>query len=80
IELVTCWLHCFRDATTQMLATKHSTLSSTHAVFKGLQDELAKNLQELPDSAPSGIHNSLVSVHRKLSDYYYKFDQSPYYI
>jgi sulfur relay (sulfurtransferase) DsrC/TusE family protein len=33
IKLVTQWLKAFRSATTQMSITKHSTLSSTHAIF-----------------------------------------------
>ena len=80
IALITKWLHYFRDAMTQMSSTKNLTLSSTHAVFKGPQDELAKNLAELLDSAPSYLQNALVNSHAKLSDYFYTYDQSPYYI
>jgi hypothetical protein len=80
IETVTNWLRHFRDATTQMSATKHTTLSSVHAIFKGLQDALAHNLHELPDMASGKLREGLIASHRKLSDYFYKFDQSPYYI
>ncbi|KAJ7605042.1 hypothetical protein DFH06DRAFT_1068052, partial [Mycena polygramma] len=36
-------------------------------------------LRELPINTPSVLRNGLVEAHRKLSDYYYKFDQSPHY-
>ncbi|KIJ52916.1 hypothetical protein M422DRAFT_155671, partial [Sphaerobolus stellatus SS14] len=78
IEVVTTWLKTFRAATTQMSATKHSSLSSTHAVFKGLQDNLKDFLCKLPNTASPQIRQALVASHHKLSDYFYKFDQSPY--
>ncbi|KIJ35069.1 hypothetical protein M422DRAFT_181341 [Sphaerobolus stellatus SS14] len=78
IILVTDWLRAFRDATTEMSATKHSTLSSTHTIFKGLQDHLAKQLAMLPDTAPKEVCDGLLDLHRKLSNYFYKIDQSPY--
>lgn len=78
IALITRWLKTFRDMTTQISATKHATLSSTHGVFKGLQDHLAQSLAELPDSVPSRISNVLIAPHLKLSDYFWKVDQSPY--
>jgi hypothetical protein len=72
------WLKYFRDATTQMSATKQCTLSSTHAVFKGLQDSLALNLKQLPAYAPPQLRRALLQAHEKLSDYFFKFDQSPF--
>lgn len=81
IKLVTGWLKSFRSATTQMSATKHSTLSSTHAIFRGLQESLRAALTELPNSANLQIRDALIASHLKLSDYYYKFDAgSPFYV
>ncbi|KAK0471747.1 hypothetical protein IW261DRAFT_1320173, partial [Armillaria novae-zelandiae] len=48
IELVTGWLKTFHSATTQMSTTKISMLSTTHAIFWGLQDHLKKVLRSLP--------------------------------
>ncbi|TFK58318.1 hypothetical protein BDN72DRAFT_782240, partial [Pluteus cervinus] len=80
IRTVMIWLKAFRSATTQMSATKLPMLSSTHAIFRGLQEELRKGLATLPDTLPSNIKTGLMNAHRKLSDYYYKIDQSPFYI
>lgn len=80
IALVMKWLKSFWSATTQMSTTKTSMLSTTHAIFRGLQDDLRQSLAELPDSAPAILKTSLMKAHRKLSDYYTKFDESPYYI
>lgn len=55
ITLITQWLQAFCDATTQMSAIKHLTLSSTHTVFKGLQDHIAEHICELPSSASPQI-------------------------
>jgi hypothetical protein len=62
-----------------MSTTKRPTLSFTHAIFRGLQEDLRTSLKELPFSTPSVLRNGLLEAHRKLSDYYYKMDQSPYY-
>jgi hypothetical protein len=78
INLVCDWLKHFRDATTQMSATKQCTLSSTHAVFKSLQDSLTQNLKQIPSFYPARLRNALLQSHEKLSDYFFKFDQSPY--
>ena len=40
IELVATWLKSFQAATTQMSMTRTPMLSTTHAVFHSLQDEL----------------------------------------
>jgi hypothetical protein len=80
IALVTKWLKSFRSATTQMSTTKCSMLSSTHAIFRGLQEDIRNSLAELPDGAPAKLKMSLMKAHRKLSDYYTKLDESPYYI
>lgn len=79
IELVTEWLKVFRAATTEMSRTKKPMLSSTHAIFRGLQEHLRNILRNLPSSVPSRLKRGLLEAHRKLSDYYYKSDESPYY-
>ena len=55
-------------------------LSTTHAIFQGLQDDIKNILRSLPDSVPPRIKLGLTDAHRKLSDYYYQFDASPFYI
>lgn len=79
IRLVTGWLKAFRSATTQMSAIKQPMLSTTHAIFCGLQDNIRQILRDLPDSVPDQLKLGLTDAHCKLSDYYYKFDESPYY-
>ena len=79
IKLVTSWLKSFRSATAEMSATKVPMLSMTHAIFRGLQDDIKNTLRSLPDSVSPKIKLGLMDVHRKLSDYYYQFDASPFY-
>ncbi|KAJ7461082.1 hypothetical protein FB451DRAFT_1044681, partial [Mycena latifolia] len=79
LEMVSQWLKAFRSATTQMSATKQPMLSSTHAIFRGLQQHLKKTITELPESADPALKDGLVKAHRKLSDYFTKFDTSRYY-
>ncbi|KAF7372351.1 Transposase-like protein [Mycena venus] len=79
LQLVTQWLKMFRSATTQMSTTKQPMLSSTHAIFRGLQQRLKAIISELPESADPALKEGLVNAHRKLSDYFTKFDQSRYY-
>jgi hypothetical protein len=79
ISIVTDWLHAFREATTQMSSTGKPMLSTTHAVFRGLQEELRKAIAALPETVNPNIKLGLVNAHRKLSDYYHSFDQSPFY-
>lgn len=80
IGQVADWLKLFRAATTQMSTTKGvSMLSTTHAIFRGLQDHIANIFRLLPESTPQRIKTGLLDAHRKLSDYYYKFDHSPLY-
>ncbi|KAJ7912853.1 hypothetical protein B0H13DRAFT_2326912 [Mycena leptocephala] len=74
------WLKSFRTATMLVSATKRPMLSFTHAVFRGLQEDLRTSLKQLPFSTPSVLRNGLIEAHRNLSNYYhYKMDQSPYY-
>lgn len=80
IELVAKWLKSFRAATTQMSATRTPMLSTTHAVFRGLQEDIRHILSDLPDTASPSLKKGLVDAHLKLSDYYYKIDASPFYL
>jgi hypothetical protein len=79
IKMVTSWLKSFRVATTKMSATKTPMLSTTHAIFRGLQDDIKNILRSLPDTVSPNIILGLTDAHRKLSDYYYEFDASPFY-
>src|SRR5260370_6426648 len=80
LKLVTSWLKTFRSATTEMSATKVPMLSTTHAIFRGLQDDIKNILHNLPNSASPKIKLGLTNAHRNLSDYYYHFDAPPFYI
>lgn len=80
VELVENWLGCFAEATTYMSTTKRSTLSSVHAVFRALQDEVRMFIKKLPDGSPPELDAGLRAAHQKLSDYYYKVDASPFYV
>jgi hypothetical protein len=62
-----------------MSTTKKPMLSFTTAIFRGLQDDLRTTIKELPVGTPSVLRNGLLEAHRKLSEYYDKFDQSPFY-
>ncbi|GLB44045.1 putative protein dimerization activity [Lyophyllum shimeji] len=79
ITLITSWLKSFRSATTQMSATKSPMLSTTLAIFRGLQDEIKSILRSLPLNTDPRLKQGLLDAHEKLSDYYYKFDESPFY-
>jgi hypothetical protein len=78
LEMVTGWLKAFRSATTQMSATKQPMLSTIHAIFRGLQQHLKSIIKELPNNADPALKEGLVNAHRKLSDYFTKFDESRY--
>lgn len=82
LKKISDWLGAFRAATTQMSTSKKPMLCHTHKVFRSLQKDVHKMILELPeDENPSTIRlrNGLVAAHTKLSDYYFKFDASPYY-
>lgn len=79
IKLIAGWLQMFRLATAQMSATSIPMISTAHAVFRGLQDQLKHILVSLPNNISPSIHSGILSAHRKLSDYFTKFDESPYY-
>ena len=80
IVLVAQWLKSFRSATTQMSTTKRPMLSSTHAIYRGLQESLCESLRNLPNNTLPQLKLGLLRAHQKLSDYYDKIDDSPYYI
>ncbi|KAI0027771.1 hypothetical protein K488DRAFT_15894, partial [Vararia minispora EC-137] len=79
IKLVTGWLHSFHKATTRMSTARAVTLSIVHLVFRQLQDELVHALTSLLLSTPPILWRGLLNAHRKLSDYYLKYDTSPFY-
>ncbi|KAI3603582.1 transposase-like protein [Moniliophthora roreri] len=79
IRLVTGWLKSFRSTTTQMSATKTATISFTHAIFRSLQADVCDALKSLPPHHAT-LRSTLLKAHRKLSDYYYRFDSSPLYL
>jgi len=64
----------------QMSATRTPMLSMTHAIFQGLQEDLRDILRELPDTVCPCLKMGLMDAHLKLSDYYYKIDESPFYL
>jgi hypothetical protein len=79
VTLVTSWLKSFQSTTTEMSATKEPMLSTTHAIFRGLQDDIKDILRNLPNSVSPKIKLGLTDAHCKLSDYYYQYDASPFY-
>ena len=79
ITMVSSWLKSFRSATTQMSATKAPMLSTTLAIFRGLQDDIKTILRNLATNVSPAIKKGLLDAHEKLSEYYYKYDESPFY-
>ncbi|KAJ7323933.1 hypothetical protein DFH08DRAFT_711545, partial [Mycena albidolilacea] len=72
------WLKAFRSATTEMSTTKLPMLSTTHAIFQGLQHHLKTLISTLLSSADPALKEGLVNANRRLSDYFTKFDESQY--
>lgn len=70
----------FRSATATMSSTSTPTLSCVHGVFKALQDALSMQLTNFASEAPSSCKNGLKNAYDKLGDYFYRLDESPYYI
>lgn len=54
-------------------------LSMTQAIFRGFQEHLIDIIQFLPASISPNIKQGLLDTYWKLSNYYYKYDQSPFY-
>lgn len=80
IRRVETWLDSFREATTLMSMTRAPTLSVVLVAFRGIQDDIRAAYRDLPPSAPPALKQGILNAHRKLSDYYYLTDASPYYI
>ena len=59
---------------------KQPMLSTAHAIFCELQDEVRNALCSLFDLTFWIIKNGLLAAHQKLSKYYYQFDLSPFYV
>lgn len=77
---IATWLELFRSTTTQMSTTKKPMLSTTHAIFRGLQEQLREILKSLPHCYDIRLRRGLVEAQcSKPSDYCYKFDESVYY-
>ncbi|KAF8815008.1 hypothetical protein BYT27DRAFT_7007730, partial [Phlegmacium glaucopus] len=79
VKQVCNWLLHFCEATRQMSTTSKPMLSTTHAIFRGLQDAIKKIYADLPHTAPHQLKSGLLDAHQKLSEYYYKYDESPFY-
>jgi len=79
IKLMASWLKSFRSATMEMSTTMLPMLSTTHTIFRGLQDDIKDILCSLPNSVSPKIKLELTDVHCKLSDYYYQFNALPFY-
>ncbi|KAF8234450.1 hypothetical protein L208DRAFT_1261736 [Tricholoma matsutake] len=66
-----------------MSTTKIPMLSTTHAIFWGLQEDIKGILRCLLATVSPYvtylIKHSLINAHTKLSDYYHKYDESPFY-
>ena len=58
---------------------KHPMLSWSHAISVGYKTLFADSLCTLPNNTPAALCQGLMKAHRKLSDYYGKSDESPYY-
>ncbi|KZW00769.1 hypothetical protein EXIGLDRAFT_576667, partial [Exidia glandulosa HHB12029] len=80
IGLVEKWLLLFRRATLEMSATKRPMLSTVHAIFRSLQQDLRTHLVGLPSDCEPKLREAILAAHRKLSDYYWKFDESLFYL
>ena len=54
-------------------------ISTVHAIFRGLQEHVKEILKGLPDTALPQLRDGLLAAHQKLSEYYYRSDESLYY-
>ncbi|KAK0244816.1 hypothetical protein EDD85DRAFT_760491, partial [Armillaria nabsnona] len=80
IAMVIDWLKHFCAVAVEMSVTKKPILSTVHAVFRGLQHYLKGILTGLPDHTLPEIKKGLLKAYQKLSNSYYKFNESsPYY-
>ena len=61
--MVTRWLKSFHSATVQMSATKMSMISTTHAIFRGLQAEIKDILCQEQDHLAPRLIEGLIDAH-----------------
>ncbi|KAJ7608082.1 hypothetical protein DFH06DRAFT_1018061, partial [Mycena polygramma] len=80
LQQVREWLSGFRQATTAMSATSKPMLSQTRLVFCELQAGIKEQLKQLRGNVAPELKAGLAAAHKKLSDYYFTFDASPYYL
>jgi len=79
IAQVADWLMAFWSATIQMSTLKTPMLSMMHTIFRGLQEHIREIYCDILLSMPPKIKAGLLHAYKKLSDYYYKYDQLPFY-
>ena len=79
IKLVFNWLLNFHEATRQMSTTSKPMISTTHAIFCGLQDAIKLIYAKLLSTAPHQLKVGLLDAYKKLSEYYYKYNESLFY-
>jgi len=58
IELVAKWLKCFHTETTQMSATHMPMISTMHAIFHGLHEDICHILSNPPNMWQLAVHIS----------------------
>jgi hypothetical protein len=89
IKLVSEWLGLFKRATAKMSTTKKPMLSQTRTIFRTLQSAVKSSICNLPapinstvthGAAQRKLQNGLVQAHLKLSEYFSRFETSPYYL
>jgi hypothetical protein len=61
LELVTAWLKFFCSATTQMSVTKQPMFSTTHTIFRALEQQLKSIISGLPASADPDLKQGLTA-------------------
>ncbi|KAF9496576.1 hypothetical protein BDN71DRAFT_1430170 [Pleurotus eryngii] len=67
IEAIEKWLKNFHFASVQMSTTSHLMLSTTLAMFCGLQENLHTIISTIPTDTPTVLCDSLVSLHLELN-------------
>ena len=79
-KLVASWLKSFCLAITEMSTIKALMLSTTYAIFQGLQNNIKDILCSLLDLVLPRIKLGLTDAYCKLSDNYYQYNASSFYI
>jgi hypothetical protein len=80
VETVSRWLKVFRTATARMSSSKTTTLSTIYSTFTKLQDTLRTQLRDLDSSLPQELGQGLQRALIKLSEYFSKADDTPFYL